>query len=55
VRATELVPRCDRHRESYRGFLTGFVSTRVTDALDAGRSVREVSAETKRYLGEAEA
>ena len=42
---TELVPRCDRHRGSYRGSLTGFVSTRVRDALDAGRSAREVSDE----------
>jgi ADP-ribosylglycohydrolase len=42
---TELVPRCDRHRDSYRGSLTEFVATRVRRALDAGASAREVSDE----------
>jgi ADP-ribosylglycohydrolase len=39
-----LVPRCDRHKD-YRGSLTRFVSTRVREALDGGRSVRDVSDE----------
>lgn len=42
---TELVPRCDRYRDSYRGSLTEFVATHVRRALDAGASAREVSDE----------
>ena len=42
---TELAPRYGPHRGSYRGSLAGFVSTRVRDTLEAGRSVREVSDE----------
>jgi ADP-ribosylglycohydrolase len=42
---TELVPRCDRYRTSYRGPLARFVSTHVREAIDAGKSVREISDE----------
>ncbi len=42
---TELVPRCDRYRGSYRGPLSRFVSTHVREAIDAGKSVREISDE----------